>query len=408
MIPLRSSSSNRSSNSSSISTRRRRLVPAIIFVVANAVVTRAADSGPSCHSSRTRILRRPSSNNIVVPGMRGGTNGKRSNRLDSRLLLLLRRDHSSFLGVRGGGIGDNDIAAAVVVDVPALLDVEWIAKIGTALWSIHAAYIVLSPKKSLHLHGIMARTPLLTWMNRRVGVGLAHIAIVSWCLFFGGMTTNQALGHGFLPWIIVFASALLNDDAKELGLSPVLNVAQVVLLGMVGFGAHACWTDAVYADTTVQVIGASLLLHGIPMCLAPEANGKPLGFPSSVFHNLLARHHGVSLMASGIFMACLGLGVDAPVALGYSMIPFCLHQLVLTFVLRAVDQLGMPKLYNYTWLAFLAAMSSTLAVEFPLPLAVSCFNYTKSKLEALLSAVKVAVPTLAAEPASQRFLKIVI
>jgi hypothetical protein len=335
--------------------------------------------------------------------MMGGTKGKRANRLDSLL------DPWSFVGVRGGGgAGDTDTAAVVVVVVPLLLDLEWIAKIGTALWSIHAAYIVLSPKKSLHLYGIMARTPLLTWMNRRVGVGLAHIAIVSWCLFFGGMTTNQALGHGFLPWIIVFASALLNDDAKELGLSPVLNVAQLVVLGMVGFGAHACWTDALYADTTVQVIGASLLLHGIPMCLSPESNGKPLGFPSSVFHNLLARHHGVSLMASGILMACLGLGVDPPVALGYSIIPFFLHQLVLIFVLRVVDQLGMPKLYNYTWLLFLATMSSTLAVEFPVPLAVSCFNYIKSKLEALLAAVKVAVPTLAAEPASQRFLKIVV
>ena len=113
-------------------------------------------------------------------------------------------------------------------------------------------------------------------------------------------------------------------------------------------------------------------------------------------------------MASGILMACLGLGVDAPVALGYSMVPFFLHHLVLTCILRGVDQLGMPKLYNYSWLMFLALLSSTLAVEFPFQVSVSLTQYIKSKAITLLSAVKVGVPSLAAEPASQRLLKIVL
>lgn len=238
------------------------------------------------------------------------------------------------------------------------LDVDTVAKVGTAVTGIYSSIMVLSPSKACDLFGATPNPKLFALVERMGGAFLGSV-VQAFCLVVQGTSLNTAVGASIIPLLVVLIKSILNDEPKKLGFHLEGQIL-VVVFGLLV--TYACFTNAAYANTAIKLHTLWCLVNAVPLVLAPAPVGKMWGWEGDPIITFTVRYLGYALLVAGVYTAALLQDVEGLKALGYAFIPALAGRAIGLFVTKDFEKCGMEMGPNYALLLQEAVMVGTLAI----------------------------------------------
>jgi len=195
-------------------------------------------------------------------------------------------------------------------------------------------------------------------MMKSIGLELLGIGIMAYCLLFDRCGVDKATGIICLLWVLEIAARLLNDEVGKVGGDSKPSYIGLAITAFFVYGANQD-----FAPTVTKVVAGYTLLNGVMMALAPKSTLKAWGVteddPAAI---AMTKDFGFWATAFALYLGFLTQGADPIKALGYSRLFILFRSLVINFVSKDVDSIGMKKPQQNFWLLYHAVVAAALTL----------------------------------------------
>jgi hypothetical protein len=250
---------------------------------------------------------------------------------------------------------------------------QWrIAEVSNLLLFVISLPTVLAPQveKKFYTTKEYRTKDKMTKQSVRYICQLANLSTLSlplawWCHAEKGLSIEQAIGVGSIPWFTFSLYIMLNDVAKTLGRS---NKGPFVILSLNGLLIFITLVDTSLSSSVatwvVKAASIWIVTNGIGFVLTPTLARPLYGLPGEEEeHVIVARQRfGATLVALGVFYAALVWAVPHLLALGMAWAAVFIATLL---NLQGYRRVNIQMSAMYTWLVIMGFFASVLSYQQP-------------------------------------------